>query len=147
MTKSRDDSWVQDANAALADAGFRRGGSRTQVLDLLAGETCVMTAQEIDRRLPGVGRATVYRALEQLENLGLVQRVELAGDSAGYERVEPDGHHHHHMLCENCDRVVPFEDAGLERAIRNLEKRTKFRVTGHEVTLRGLCSRCGSASR
>ena len=99
-----------------------------------------ITALEIDQRLPEVGRATVYRALEQLEGLGLIQRVDLGGDAAGYERVEPSGHHHHHIVCEHCGRVVAFEDEGLERAIVELAKRPDFNVSSHEVTLRGECA-------
>ena len=92
---------------------------------------------------PDVGRATVYRALEQLEGLGLIQRVDLGGDAAGYERVDPGGHHHHHIVCEQCGRVIAFEDDGLERAIVALAKRPDFNVSSHEVTLRGECAGCG----
>jgi Fur family ferric uptake transcriptional regulator len=139
-------SWTERALSALSEAGFRSGGSRRQVVELLAGERCALTALEIDRRLPGVGRATVYRALEQLEGLGLVQRVDVRGDAAGYERVDPSGHHHHHIVCEHCGRVVAFEDEGLEQAIHALAKRPDFNVSSHEVTLRGECASCGRAT-
>jgi Fur family transcriptional regulator, ferric uptake regulator len=135
--------WTKLATEALSKAGFRSGGGRRQVLELLGSEGCALTALEIDRRLPGVGRATVYRALEQLESLGLVQRVDLGGEAAGYERLDPEGHHHHHIVCERCGRVVAFEDEGLERAIVALGKRPDFQVSSHEVTLRGRCSTCG----
>jgi Fur family transcriptional regulator, ferric uptake regulator len=134
--------WSERAVTALSEAGFRSGGGRRQVVDLLGTEGCAITALEIDRRLPGVGRATVYRALEQLETLGLVQRVDLGSDAAGYERVEPSGHHHHHIVCEQCGRVIAFEDDGLEQAIVALAKRPDFNVSSHEVTLRGECANC-----
>jgi Fur family ferric uptake transcriptional regulator len=137
------DSWTQLASEALAGAGFRSGGGRKQVLELLGSERCALTALEIDRRLPRVGRATVYRALDQLESLGLVQKVELGGEAAGYERLDPEGHHHHHIVCERCGRVVAFEDERLERAIVALGKRPDFKVSSHEVVLRGECSSCG----
>jgi Fur family ferric uptake transcriptional regulator len=139
-------SWTERALSALSEAGFRSGGGRRQVVELLAEERCALTALEIDRRLPGVGRATVYRALEQLEGLGLVQRVDVRGDAAGYERVDPSGHHHHHIVCEHCGRVVAFEDEGLEQAIHALAKRPDFNVSRHEVTLRGECASCGRAT-
>ncbi len=81
-----------------------------RVVELIAGEDCAVTAIEIDRRLERVGRASVYRALEQLEELDLIRRVDLGGDSAGYERVDPGGDHHHHLLCERCGAVAPFSD-------------------------------------
>ena len=135
-------TWGKRASAVLSEAGFRSGGGRRQVLDVLATQDCAVTALEIDQQLPQVGRATVYRALEQLESLGLIQRVDLGGDAAGYERVDPSGHHHHHIVCEHCGRVVPFEDEGLEQAIVALAKRPDFNVSSHEVTLKGECANC-----
>jgi Fur family ferric uptake transcriptional regulator len=142
----RADSWRERALVALTEAGFRSGGGRRQVVELLGSEGCALTALEIDRRLPGVGRATVYRALDQLESLGLVQRVDLGAGAAGYERLDPEGHHHHHIVCERCGRVVAFEDERLEQAIVALGERPDFKVSSHEVTLRGECERCGSGS-
>jgi Fur family ferric uptake transcriptional regulator len=136
------DSWTELATEALAQAGFRSGGGRRRVLDLLGSEDCALTALEIDRRLPEVGRATVYRALDQLDSLGLVQKVDLGAEAAGYERIDPEGHHHHHIVCERCGRVVAFEDERLERAIVAVTRRQDFKVSSHEVTLRGECSRC-----
>jgi Fur family transcriptional regulator, ferric uptake regulator len=140
------DTWSGRALAALSEAGFRSGGGRRQVVDLLGQQGCALTALEIDRRLPAVGRATVYRALEQLEGLGLIQRVDLGGDAAGYERIDPGGHHHHHIVCEQCGRVIAFEDDRLEQAIVALAKRPDFKVSSHEVTLRGECASCGRAA-
>ena len=138
-------SWSERATTALSEAGFRSGGGRRQVVDLLGREGCAITALEIDQQLPGVGRATVYRALEQLEGIGLIQRVDVGGDAAGYERVDPSGHHHH-IVCEHCGRVVPFEDEGLERAIVALAERPDFNVSSHDVTLRGECENCAGES-
>ena len=55
------------------------------------------------------------------------------------------GHHHHHLVCTRCGRVVPFEDEALEEAIHELPSKEGFTIEGHEVTLRGTCGRCGSA--
>ena len=136
--------WPERAQQALAEAGLRSGAARRQVVELLAGENCALTALEIDRRLPQIGRASVYRALEQLEELGLVQRVDLGRDAAGYERRDPGGHHHHHIVCERCGRVIAFEDQPLERAISALGERSDFNVASHEVTLRGECADCAN---
>jgi Fur family ferric uptake transcriptional regulator len=114
------------------------------VVELLAGETCALTALEIDRRLERVGRASVYRALEQLEALGLVQRVDLGSDSAGFERVEEGGHHHHHLVCERCGAVAPFSDDRLEGAIESISRDSGFAVTAHDVVLRGECPECAA---
>ena len=146
MTTKVDRAWAEHALAALHEAGYRRGGARTAVVEALAGHDCAVTAIELDdelrRRKPAVARASVYRALEQLEGLGLVQRMEVSRGTAGYERVEPGGEHHHHAICRRCGRMVPFEDASLERAIDALSDSLSFEVTDHDVILRGTCERC-----
>jgi Fur family ferric uptake transcriptional regulator len=146
VTTKVDNAWAEHALSALQAAGYRRGGARTAVVEALAGHDCAVTAIELDeelrRRKPAVGRASVYRALEQLERLGLVQRMEVVRGTAGYERVEPGGEHHHHAICRRCGRMVPFEDSTLEQAIAKLSDEISFEVTDHDVVLRGTCERC-----
>lgn len=137
-------TWVTQATERLDAAGFRSGGSRRQVIELLADERCALTALEIDRRLESVGRATVYRTLEQLERLHLVQRVEIGGDAAGYERLDPEAHHHH-LVCEACGRLAPFANEALEEAIEAVGRRSDFAVAAHDVVLRGTCADCRGA--
>lgn len=150
MAIKADSAWAEHALAALREAGYRRGGARTAVVEALARHDCAVTAIELDdelrRRKPVVARASVYRALEQLEGLGLVQRMEVSRGTAGYERVEPGGGHHHHAICRRCGRMVPFEDASLERAIAALSDSISFEVTDHDVVLRGTCERCKGAA-
>lgn len=146
MPTATDTRWAEHALETLQAAGHRRGGARTAVVEALAGHDCAVTALDLDdelrRRRPAVARASVYRALEQLEQLGLLRRVEVCRGTAGYERVDPTGHHHHHAICRECGRMVPFEDAGLERAIGEVSERMSFEVTEHDVVLRGLCEEC-----
>jgi Fur family ferric uptake transcriptional regulator len=59
-----------------------------------------------------------------------------------FERVNPSGHHHHHLVCDQCGRLVAFDDPGLERAIDKLSDRLGVRVVSHEVLLRGDCGAC-----
>lgn len=138
-------TWAERASKRFNEAGFRTGAARRQVIELLEGEHCALTALEIDRRLPKVGRATVYRTLEQLEELELVHRVDVGGESIGYERNDPTGHHHH-MVCVRCGRLVPFSDPALERAIQGVAGRAEFEVSAHDVLLRGTCPRCQGQS-
>jgi Fur family transcriptional regulator, ferric uptake regulator len=148
MSTATQTPWSEHALAALQSAGFRRGGARTAVIEALAEQQCAVTAFELEdelrRRKAGVARASIYRALEQLEQLGLLQRLEVCRGTAGYERVEPDGEHHHHAICRDCGRMIPFEDASLERAIDKVAGRMSFDVSEHDVVLRGLCERCAA---
>jgi Fur family ferric uptake transcriptional regulator len=84
----------------------------------------------------------VYRILDQLESLGLVQRVETGKSSVFYEPVRHDHDHHHHLVCDNCGKLVPFEDEELEKTIGKLSRRVPFEVSDHEVVLHGACDAC-----
>ncbi len=132
--------WAEQASRRLDEAGYRSGGARRQVVELLASEDCALTALEMDGRLPA-GRASIYRTLEQLEALHLVQRIDIGGEAAGYERLDPD-EHHHHLVCEKCGALEPFADPALERAIETISRKAEFEIATHDVTLRGRCPRC-----
>ncbi|HEY5977301.1 MAG TPA: Fur family transcriptional regulator [Solirubrobacterales bacterium] len=138
--------WGEHAMTRLQEAGLRRGGARRAVVETLAGHDCAVTAIEIEDELrsreSAVGRASVYRALDQLEELGLVQRFEASRGTASYERVDPGGHHHHHAICSVCGRMEAFEDRDLESAIGRIEGKLPFEVSEHDVVLRGRCDRC-----
>jgi Fur family ferric uptake transcriptional regulator len=141
-------AWAEHALTALHDAGYRKGGARRAVVERLAGHDCAVTALELDEELrsrsAAVGRASVYRTLDQLEELGLVRRLEVSRGVASYELISPSGHHHHHAICRNCGRMEAFEDPELERAIAMVSERVDFDVSEHDVILRGLCGRCSA---
>ena len=111
------------------------------MVDLLGSAECALTALEIDRRIDSVGRASVYRTLDRLEQLQLIQRVEVGGDAAGYERVDPAAHHHH-LVCQECGRLSPFTSERLEEAIEAVARHSNFAVVSHDVVLRGTCPAC-----
>lgn len=146
MLTETDAAWTDHALTRLQGAGLRKSAARRAVVEALAVHDCAVTALELEdelrRRQGRIGRASVYRALEQMEQLGLVRRLEVVRGTAGYERVEPSGHHHHHAICRDCGRMVPFEDDTLERAIHELSDSISFEVTEHDVVLRGRCDRC-----
>jgi len=146
MATSADKHWAEHALGALQGAGLRRGGARTAVVEALARHDCAVTALELDdelrRRRPPVARASVYRALDQLEELDLVRRLEVTRGTAAYERVEPSGHHHHHAICRGCGRMETFEDRALEAEIERVSDRMPFAISEHDIVLRGLCRRC-----
>lgn len=139
-------SWAQRAALALSDAGYRQGGARRAILELLDEQECALTALEIQRALAGrkreASRATIYRVLDELETVGMVQRVELGQGTVRYEPVREGRGHHHHLVCERCGRLEPFTDAALERAIRRLSDRVPLEVSVHEIVIRGSCRVC-----
>ncbi|HTD10258.1 MAG TPA: Fur family transcriptional regulator [Solirubrobacteraceae bacterium] len=141
--------WIQRAEAALTAAGRKRGGARHALLELLARQMCALTAPQIEDALRRqserpVSRASIYRILEQLEGLGLVQRVETGQAMVRYERVCEHHDHHHHLVCDECGVVMPFSDPELERAITKLSERVPLAVSEHEIVLHGACRDCAA---
>lgn len=142
-------AWVERAEATLAGAGRKRGGARRALLELLAEQECALTAVEIEQELRArstrvVSRASIYRILDELEALGLVQRVTTGQAMVRYERVGEHEEHHHHLVCEECGVVMPFSDPALERAIHSLSERVPLAVSEHEIVLRGACRDCAA---
>lgn len=139
--------WIDHAERALRSAGHRSSAPRSAVLGLIGNQDCVLSAREIADELRDgghrVGVATVYRTLELLEGMRLVQRLDVGDGSARYEPALPGReHHHHHLICDRCGRVTPFEDPKLERAIDELGRRLDYSVGDHDVILRGECPQC-----
>jgi Fur family ferric uptake transcriptional regulator len=143
--RRHDAGWSAGALANVQARGLRNGGARRKVIEHLGEQSCCRSAQEIydGIRATGgrVGIASVYRALDQLVELQLVQRVEL-GD--GVARYEPShgGEHHHHLVCDDCGRVDPFFDPALEAALEGAARRLDYGMRAHEIVLHGSCDDC-----
>jgi Fur family transcriptional regulator, ferric uptake regulator len=140
------DSWAEHAGQALTRAGHHTGAARRALLELLDSQTCALSAIEMEDALRGgrrpVGRASIYRILDELERLRLVQKVEVGQAMSRYEPVRAGAGHHHHMVCDSCGTVIPFSDPDLEHAIEKLAGRVPMRVADHEIVLHGACESC-----
>jgi Fur family ferric uptake transcriptional regulator len=143
---SRAVTWSEHVDDVLARAGLKHGGARQRIIDLLAYEQCALSAVEIEEMLreqdKPTGRASIYRVLDLLVDHGLLERVTVGQGLSRFERILPDGEHHHHLVCEHCGGLVAFDDPELEEAIDSLPERIGLRVEHHEVVLRGACPDC-----
>ena len=146
MAKTEVNSWATEAEGVLADSGHRAGQARRALLLQLDSQTCARSALEIEDALRATGRpvarASIYRILEELERLHLVQKLQVGQDMARYEPIRTGDGHHHHLVCDNCGTVMPFTDEGLESAIRKLSGRVPMQVAEHEIVLHGACEDC-----
>jgi Fur family ferric uptake transcriptional regulator len=140
------ESWIETALGRLRSETGRSGGARRAVVEFLGRQECCTSAQEIHDGVrtagAGIGIASVYRTLEGLDELGLVQRVDLGDGVSRFERADPGGDHHHHLVCGDCGKVEPFEDPALEKAIAGVAGGRGYAVAAHEVVLRGACGDC-----
>jgi Fe2+ or Zn2+ uptake regulation protein len=93
---------------------------------------------------PGLGLVSVYRTLEKLEQLGLVQRVHQTKGCQAFVR-KGDGHQHL-LVCQNCGKAILFEGDQLDPLFNSISKATGFQIESHWLQVFGLCKTCRSKS-
>lgn len=134
--------------SALEDAGYRLTSPRRALAGAIAERSDHFTAEELladsRRRRLGATRATVFRTLDVLADLGIVERLDLP--SGGHAFVACEAEHHHHVVCSSCGRTTWFADQGLERAATAIGEQTGYRIDTHRLELFGLCPSCQSAA-
>ena len=132
----------------LREKGLKVTQQRLLVLQTLAKNSGSHMAAEdiyevIKEGYPEIGLATVYRTLQLLLEMQLVDRINLDDGCVRYEIghiFEGDTKHsHHHLICRTCGKVLPFEDDLLEELERHIEEDTGFHVLDHELKFYGLC--------
>jgi len=97
----------------------------------------------VKKKCPEVGLATVYRALQLLEHLGIVDRLSFDDGYSRYELSESKKlHHHHHLICVKCGSVQEVEDDLLEDLEREIEEKKHFVILNHRVKFFGYCQKC-----
>ena len=133
--------------------GLKVTNQRIYVLQTL--ESCRnkhLTEEEIYNNVkvdhPEIGLATVYRTIQILKELHLIDRINFDDGTERYEIAEilEDGvkhHHHHHLICIKCGKVSEFADDMLEALESAIMLKTGFHVVDHEVKLYGYCKECG----
>jgi Fe2+ or Zn2+ uptake regulation protein len=131
---------------ALGDAGYRLTAPRLALAGLIAAHDGHFTASDLaaaarDRRI-GVSRATLFRALDLLVELGVVERLDLPSGEHAYVECAPV--HHHHVVCSRCGRAAEVDDAGLNDAVLEIGRRSGYRIETHRLELFGLCPSCQS---
>jgi Fur family transcriptional regulator, ferric uptake regulator len=122
----------------------RRTGQRRAIVSALREADAALTAQELHRRVEGVGLATVYRNLQRLAEEGHAEAVRR--DTGEQAFLLCGGGHHHHLTCRVCGRVEPVRDCGLDGWAREVASRHGFRDVEHRAELVGVCLVCREAS-
>lgn len=134
--------------AALGRSDYRMTEPRRAVAQLIADRSGHFSAADLvdearQRRL-AIGRATIFRTLEVLTDLDLVERIDLPSGEHAYVACEPS--HHHHVVCSGCGRSQDIDDAGLRAVVRDVARRTGFRIDDHRLELFGRCAECLGAA-
>jgi Fur family ferric uptake transcriptional regulator len=128
----------------LQRKGYRLTRARRAILSALIESGDHITADElvelVHREAPGVGRMTVYRTLDLLQRLGLVQPLPQNTLAAQY--VLMDEGHHHHLICSRCTRVFEFDHCLAGEMAEALSDHFDFQIHSHLLEFYGLCRYC-----
>jgi Fur family ferric uptake transcriptional regulator len=128
----------------LRDHGYRLTGARRAVVDTVARSRHALTPIEVydvaRKRYRALGLVTVYRTLEKLEKLHLVQRVHQPQGCQAF--IAAGQGHQHLLLCQRCGRVTIFEGDDLKALISAISTKTGYRIRDHWLQLFGLCASC-----
>lgn len=143
---------LRDILKKLQEKDYKLTPQRQMVVQVLLDNTGKhLSAEEIYQSVkgdnPDIGLATVYRTLELLSDLDILQKIDFGDGRCRYEFHE-DTHHHHHLICTTCGRVEEFGEDLLDSLEAQVSRQSGFRVTDHQVKFYGYCRDCqGKAAR
>jgi Fe2+ or Zn2+ uptake regulation protein len=128
----------------LQQAGYRLTEARRVVVDVIQRSNQALTPLQVfDRarkKYRELGLVSVYRTLEKLEELGLVQRVHQPQGCQAFIRAGIG--HQHLLLCQKCGVATLFEGDDLDGLIRSIARKTGYQIKDHWLQLFGLCQSC-----
>lgn len=132
-----------DWTGRLREAGYKLTAPRLAVLQVLEAAGAHLRVEEVLERAralyPGLGRATVYRTLALLTELGLLRPLYLGERRARLARVAEG---HHHLVCLGCGRSFSFPECPVAEVERLVAERFNFEIKGHLLEFYGLCHDC-----
>ncbi len=127
---------------------MRQTPQREGILRALNAADRPLSVEEISSRMgeDRSGLPTIYRNLERFIKEGWAENILGQDQVMRFVRCNTN-HHHHHVQCESCGRMVEVDFCGVEDSIRQLEISSGFRITRHQLSLFGLCTDCQSAEK
>ncbi len=131
----------------LAEHDYKLTPQRKTIVEALLENTENHLSAEdlysiVKTKHPEIGLATVYRSLELLAELDILQKMNFGDGRSRYEFNDDDVHHHHHLICINCGEVLEFEDDLLESLETAIAKKSEFKITDHQLKFYGYCKKC-----
>ena len=132
----------------LHEASYKLTPQReATVLVLLEHEADHLSAEDVfllvKDKSPDIGLATVYRTLELLTDLKVVDKINFGDGVSRFDlRKEGADHFHHHLICIECGKVEEIEEDLLPAVEEKVESDFNFRILDHRLTFHGVCSEC-----
>ncbi len=125
----------------LENEGRRLTAPRRAIVDLLMQREEGFSVEELLDTLPKVGRATIYRNVKLLVEMGVVCKLALQDGTPRYSVAHAG--HHHHAICMRCGTVTDIYRCGVNNLLENVEIATGSQVLGHRLEVYILCPDCG----
>lgn len=136
------ENWLQQ----LQDNGYRLTAARRAVVFTVFGSNHALTPAQIydsaRKKYRALGLVTVYRTLEKLEELHLMQRVHQPMGCQAF--ISAGIGHQHLLLCQQCGQVEFFEGDNLDALTKSIARKTGYQIQEHWLQLFGLCPNCRS---
>lgn len=124
----------------MASSGYRLTRPRRSLLSAMGELGDHFTAEGLVAATPGVGRATVFRTLRLLQDIGSLCQVVL--DDGTLEYRITSGGHHHHVVCSQCSAVTDFAACDIDDLLTDLARQTGYDIQSHRLEVYGRCARC-----
>src|SRR5262245_48166562 len=132
--------------AALRERTLKSTAQRDDIARVFFANNRHISVEELYREVkqvnPRVGYATVYRTVRLLRECGLAAERHFHDGEARFENVEDEHHHHDHLICERCGRIVEFANDAIERLQEHVAQKLGFVITRHKMELYGVCAEC-----
>ncbi|MBP1888606.1 Fur family ferric uptake transcriptional regulator [Clostridium moniliforme] len=144
---------MQELKEDLKKKGYKLTPQRRAIVDtIIKNEGRHLTAEEIydevKKDCPEIGLATVYRTVLLLEEVKLLSRLDLSDGCSRYEIIHKDEEHrHHHLICNQCNKVIEVEEDLLEALEKRIETKYKFKIQDHSVKFFGICNECSEKEK
>ncbi|MCM3709826.1 Fur family transcriptional regulator [Sporosarcina luteola] len=145
------ESRIERIKKQLHGASYKLTPQReATVLVLLENEEDHLSAEDVfllvKEKAPEIGLATVYRTLELLTELKIVDKINFGDGVSRYDlRQEGASRFHHHLICIECGKVAEIQEDLLGDVEKIVESRYGFNVKDHWLTFHGVCESCKSA--
>jgi Fur family ferric uptake transcriptional regulator len=139
---------IEQVKQQLQSQGYKLTPQReATVRVLLENEEDHLSAEDVfllvKEKAPEIGLATVYRTLELLSELHVVEKLNFGDGVARYDlRSTSNKHHHHHLICVRCGSVDEIMDDWLLPLEERLATEYQFKVLDHRLDFHGICWRC-----
>ena len=138
-----EDKKIQALRTFIAKEGLKNSRQRETIAQVFFESTEHIRVEELLQRVrevePKVSQATVYRTMKLLVDCSLAEARQFQDGQTRYEASDDEGHHHDHLICTKCGKIVEFVDERIEELQEEVAASHGFKVSDHKMELYGIC--------